>query len=91
MQDREHEAQVGRDRRLPGEQQLDPLLDAHVALVDVVVKGDHLVGELLVPRLEGFDRTAQSPEHELPLLLERRLQNVEILLERSPHPNRPVT
>ena len=37
-----------RDRRLPREQRLDALLDREVALVDLVVEGDHLVGELVV-------------------------------------------
>ena len=62
MQDREHEPEIARDRRLPREQRLDALLDAQVALVDVVVEGDHLVGELVVALLERVDapRSARS-------------------------------
>ena len=46
MEDREHEPQVDRDRSLPREQRLDALLDREVGLVDLVVEGDDLVGEL---------------------------------------------
>ena len=51
VQHREHEPEIARDRRLPREQRLDPLLDRDVALVDVVVERDHLVGQLCVPLL----------------------------------------
>jgi hypothetical protein len=50
VQDREHEAQVGGDRRLLGEQLPDRLLDPVVAGVDLVVEGDDLVAQLDVLR-----------------------------------------
>ena len=43
MKDCEHEAKIAGDRRLSGQQELNPLFDAHVPLVDVVVEGDHFV------------------------------------------------
>ena len=87
----EHEAEIGGHGRLPGEEELDPLLDPHVALVDVVVEGDHLVRELLVALLECVDRTAEGAQDKRPLLLQRRLEQGELVLERRSHPNLPVT
>jgi hypothetical protein len=91
VEDREHEAQVARDRRLAGEQGLDPLLDADVSVVDVVVERDHFIRELVVALLERVERSAQRAQDERALLLERRLEQVELVLEGRPHPNRPVT
>ena len=91
MEDREHEAKVACDRRLPREQQLYALFDREVARVDVVVECDHLVSELVVTLLERVDRAAQCAQHELPLLLQRRLEQVELFLKCRPHPNLPVT
>ena len=62
--------------------------------VDLVVERDHLVGELGVALAQGVDRATNGAQHELALLLEGRLERVELLLERDPHrdqPNRPVT
>ena len=82
----------GRWRRasdVPAE--LYALFDPNVALVDVVVECDHFVSELLVTLLERLDRAAQCAQHELTLLLQRRLEQVELFLKSRPHPNRPVT
>ena len=91
MQDPEHEPEVGRDRRLPGEQRLDALLDREVAAVDLVVEGDHLVGELDVLRVERVQRAAKRAQDERALLLERLLEAGQLVLEDRPQPNRPVT
>ena len=92
LQQREHEPEVGRDRGLAREQQLDPLLDLEVLRVDVVVEGDHLVGELDVLRAHRLDRAAQRAQHELALEAKKRLELVELFLEGDSHqPNRPVT
>ena len=91
MQDREHEPQVARDRSLSREQRLNPFLDAQVALVDVVVEGDHFVRELRVALFERVDRATQRTKDERSFLLQRRLEDVELFLERRSHPNRPVT
>ena len=91
MQHREHEAQVARDGRLPREQRLDSLLDLEVEPVDVVVERDHLVGELEVALGERVERAAEHAEHERALLLEARLELLELVLEGRPHPNLPVT
>ena len=64
---------------------------AEVALVDLVVEGDHLVGELDVLDCERVQAAAERAEDELAFLLERRLELVELLLQGDPHPNRPVT
>ena len=90
-QHREHEPQVARDRRLAGEQRLDALLDLEVAAVDLVVEADHLVGELVVAARQRVQRRAEDAQDERALLLERRLELRELLVERLPHPNRPVT
>ena len=81
-QDREHEAEVGRDRRLAGEQRLHSRLDCEIAAVDLVVEADHLVGELVVAAGERVQRRAEGPEDEVALLLERRLELDELLVER---------
>jgi hypothetical protein len=88
VQEREHEPEVARDRRLPGEEELDSLLHGGVGAVDVVVEGDHLVGELDVLRAHGLDGRAQRAQHELALRLQRRLERVELLLERDSHLSR---
>ena len=92
LQQREHEPEVGRDRGLAREQQLDPLFDLEVLRVDVVVEGDHLVGELDVLRAHRLDRAAQRAQHQLALEAKKRLELVELFLEGDSHqPNRPVT
>ena len=83
MEDREHEPQVAGDRRLQGEQRLDRALDVEEEVVDLVVEGDHLVGELDVALLERPDGPANRGEDPLALLLELRLDPVESL-RRSP-------
>ena len=91
MEDGEHETEVDCDRRLACEQRLDPLLDAEVRLVDLVVEGDHFVGQLDVGLQQRVQAAAERLENARALLLERRLELVELLLERDSHPNRPVT
>ena len=91
VQDGEHEPEVDGHRRLPREERLDAFLDAEVGLVDLVVEGDHLVGELDVGLEEGVERAAERAEDVRPLLLQRGLELVELLLEGDPHPNLPVT
>ena len=91
MQDREHEAQVDGDRSLAGEQRLDAFLDREVGLVDLVVEGDDLVGELDVGLLERVEAAAQRAQDEGAFFLEGGFELVELFLERDPHPNRPVT
>ncbi len=70
MEDRQEEPQVARDRRLEGEHGLDGAFDAEEELVDLVVEGDDLVGELDVPLLEGPDGAVHRREDALALLLE---------------------
>ena len=86
VQHRQHEPKVGRDRRLPGEQRLDPLLDREVGVVDLVVEGDHLVGQLEVLLDERLRRRLHRSHDELALLLERRLEVGELLVEGDPEP-----
>ena len=78
-QDREHEPEVDRDRRLAREQRLDAGLDREVAAVDLVVEADHLVGELVVAARERVQRRAERAQDEIALLLDRRLE-----LRRAP-------
>ena len=94
MEHREHEPEVGRDRRLLRQDLLDRLLDPVVARVDLVVERDDLVAELDVLRLHRVDRAAERAEDDGALLLQARLERVEALLVLDPrhaHPNRPVT
>ena len=85
LEDREDEAKVARDRGLACQQELDPLLDLEVLRIDVVVEGDHLVGELEVLAAHGLDGATQRAKDELALDAERSLELVELLLERDPH------
>ena len=92
MQQRQDEPEVAGDGRLAREQQLDLLLDPEVVAVDLVVEGDDFVGELEVALGERVQRPTQRAQDERSLLLQARLELVELLLERLPHyPNRPVT
>ena len=94
MEDRQHEPEVDRDRRLPGEQRLDALLEREVARVHLVVERDHLVGELSSALAQRVHRAAERAEHELRLLLEGRLELAAppgTTREAAHHPNRPVT
>ncbi len=91
MEHRQHEPEIGRDRRLSCEQVLDALLDREVARVDLVVEGDHLVGELPVLLHQRVEGSTQRAQRERPLLVDRRFELVEIFLEADPHPNLPVT
>jgi hypothetical protein len=81
VQHREHEPQVDGDGGLQREQRLDPLLERVVAAVDLVVERDHLVGEVDVAAVEGVDRRPQGPQHDLPLLLQRLLEALELFVE----------
>ena len=60
------------------------LLDRDVAPVDLVVEGDHLVGQLDVSLSERVQRAAQRAQDELALFLQARLELVELLLEADP-------
>jgi hypothetical protein len=55
------------------------------------VERDDLVGELEVAAGERVERAPQRAQDERRLLVHRRLEPLELLLEREPHPNRPVT
>ena len=69
-------------------------MDADVLPVDLVVEGDHLVGELWIALLQGFHRASKRPQDELAFFDEVRLDRVDLYLERDPHPahpKRPVT
>ena len=81
VQHRQHEPQIDGDGRLQRQQALDALLQGVVAVVDLVVEGDHLVGQVDVAPVERVDRRAQRAQHEQPLLLERLLQALELLVE----------
>ena len=91
MQDREHEPEVGRDRRLAREQVLDALLDREVAGVHLVVEADHFLGELGVAVLERGERRAERAQHEVAFRLEIALHRGQLLVKARPHPKRPVT
>jgi len=85
VQDCEDKSQVDRDRRLACEQLLDALADREVAIVDLVVEGDHLVGELGILLLERVQRPAQGAQDQRGFLLEVRLEAIQLLLERESH------
>ena len=87
----EHQAQVGRDGRLPGEQHLHAGLDAHAQPIDLVVEGDDVVGELGIARLQRGHRATERAQDELSLLLEVGFELCELFLEGGSHPKRPVT
>ena len=57
---RKHGPKVYRHGRLASEQRLDLLFDRKVAVVDLVVEGDHFVGKLDVLMLEGAEGSAQG-------------------------------
>ena len=59
MQGGHHQAQVGGDRCLPGQQRVDLLLDLLVQLVDHRVAGDHALGDAGV----GVEQGGGGPPH----------------------------
>ena len=83
---REQESQVARDRRLQRKERLDRLLDAEEVVVDLVVEGDHLVGELAIALLEGAHSSVDGAEDALPHLLELRLDLLERRVDRHHEP-----
>ncbi len=85
VQDGQHEPEIACDGRLEREHLLDHLLDPVIALVDLVVEGDHLVAELDVLGRERVDRSANGAQAEGALLLEAGLEDVEALLVLDPH------
>ena len=91
MEQRQHEPEVGRNRCLAREHELDLVLDGHVPVVDLVVERDHLVAQLDVLRAQGVDGAANRPGGDVAELLEARLQGVEVGLQLGSHPNLPVT
>ena len=91
MQHGEHEPEIDGDGRLARQERLDPLLERQVARIHLVVEADHLVRELRIAPPKRVDRPAKRSQDELSLLEQPRLEGVEILLERDPHPKRPVT
>ena len=82
VQHREQQAQVARHRALQCEQRLDRAFDREEQLVDLVVEGDHLVGELDVALLERPDRSADGRDDALTLLLKLCFEPVERLVDR---------
>ena len=82
MQDGEQEPEVARHRRLEREQRLDRALDAEKEPVDLVVEGDHLVGELLVALLERAHRAVDRRDRPLGLFLELRLDLAQVVVDR---------
>ena len=66
------------------------VLDLEVEPVDVVVEGDHVVGELDVALPERVQRAAEHAQDELALLLQARLELVELLLEADSHRTGPT-
>src|SRR5207244_13282149 len=69
VQNREHESQIARNRRLPCEEHLDRLFRSQVDLVHVVVEGDDLVRELDITSDERVDRSAQRTQDEAGLFV----------------------
>ncbi len=82
MEDREQQAQVAGDRGLEREQRLDRGLDPEEEPVDLVVEGDHLIGELGVALLERPHRAVNGGDGALALLLELRFDLAQFLVDR---------
>ena len=82
MDHREQQPQVAGHRRLQREQRLDLVLDGEEVPVDLVVEGDHLVGELAIPLLERAHRAVDGADDALPHLLELGLDLLERVVDR---------
>jgi hypothetical protein len=65
VQQRDHDAQVPRDRRLPGQQREDPLVDLEVAAVNSVVVGDDHARKLYVLVEDRLERPVKLLNHEI--------------------------
>ena len=84
VQQRRHDAQVARHRRLQGEQREDPLVDLEVAAVDPVVVGDHDRRELDVAVVQRLERAVQRRDHQVERAERLLLEPGELLLEVDP-------
>ncbi len=82
MENREHEAQIACNRRLECKERLDRALDIEEQAVDLVVEGDHLVGELRVALLQRPHGSTNHGQDPLALLLEMGLDPVESFVDR---------
>ena len=91
MEQREDESQVGGDRRLASEHQLDLLLHREVPVVDLVVEGDDLVAQLDVLRPQCIHDSADRSQNDLAGFLEASFEGVQLGLQLDSHPNLPVT
>ena len=92
MEQRQHHAQVAGDGRLPRQQRLDPAGQIAVDAIDLVVEGDHLVGELRVALLERLDRAASERRTSSPSSISAAWSMSSSSCSPDAHqPNRPVT
>ena len=95
VQDREHEAQVGRDGRLLREQLLDRSSRSGGSGESISSSNATTSSHSSVScEWSDVDGAAKRAQDDRPLLLEGRLERVEAGLELDPchrHPNRPVT
>ena len=73
--------QIGRDRRLQGQQREDPLLDLEVAAVDAVVVMDDDRRELDVLVLERLERAVERRDDEIDPPERLMFEAAEFLLE----------
>ena len=81
MQDREHEPEVARHRRLAREQRLDSLFDLEIPLVDL----DELIDRSNRRFVEGFEEMGARCEEMIRIALDafsdRDLERAELLVE----------
>ena len=96
VQQRRDQPQVAGNRRLPGEQREDALVDLEIAPVEAVVVEDHDRGELDVLVLERLEHAVELlDDHVDPAergLLEPAQLLLEVLAPLAAHqPNFPVT
>ena len=88
------QAQVGRHRRLRGEQRDQALVHLQVAAVDPVVVGDHDLRQLDVLLLDRFQRAPERRRDQVEPAEAARLELLELLLVFDPglhQPNFPET
>jgi hypothetical protein len=81
VQQRGHEPQVARDRRLQREQREDPLMDLEVAPVDTVVVGDDHFRELDVLVLQRLEHAVELLDDQVQAAEGVAFQRLQLRLE----------
>jgi hypothetical protein len=84
MHDRPDETEVGGDRSLEGQEAHDPGFGRDVDIVDAVVFGNDLGGDINVTPFESIENTVELSSHQSALGHETALGSLQFLVKIDP-------